>query len=300
MEIKNGQNRPPLKKPPWLKVTLPAGGAYRQIRQLIEKGGLHTVCQEALCPNQGECFSRGTATFLILGDRCTRNCRFCAVEHAPSSPADPEEPGRVAEAVEAMGVDYVVVTSVTRDDLADGGADLFAQTVREIRKRKPSALVELLVPDFQGSLEALRTVLESRPDVLNHNLETVPRLYATVRPGARYERSLELLSRVKDLNPEIVTKSGLMLGLGETDEEVVATLRDLRQARCDILTLGQYLQPSKEHLPVERFVEPEAFERWQERALAMGFGGVASGPLVRSSYKARELYENVRARIGSA
>lgn len=296
MEPKNGQDKPSHKKPPWLKVTLPAGGAYRQIRRLIEKGGLHTVCQEALCPNQGECFSRGTATFLILGDRCTRNCRFCAVEHAPASPVDLDEPCRVAEAVESMGVDYVVVTSVTRDDLADGGAGLFAQTVREIRKRKPKALIELLVPDFQGSFEALRTVLESRPDVLNHNLETVPRLYRTVRPGARYERSLELLRRGKEVNPEIVTKSGLMLGLGETDDEIVKTLQDLRRVRCDILTLGQYLQPSKEHLPVERFVEPEAFERWQERALAMGFGGVASGPLVRSSYRARELFEIVRAR----
>lgn len=297
METKNRQDRPLLKKPPWLRVTIPAGGSYRQIRELIEKGGLHTVCQEALCPNQGECFSRGTATFLILGDRCTRNCRFCAVEHGPSSLPDPEEPRRVAEAVESMGVSYVVVTSVTRDDLPDGGAGLFAETVREIRRRRPSVLVELLVPDFQGSLDALETVLTSRPDVLNHNLETVPRLYATVRPCARYERSLELLGRVRKLAPEIVTKSGLMLGLGETDEEVVETLRDLLEVRCDIVTLGQYLQPSKDHLPVERFVAPETFERWQERTLAMGFGGVASGPLVRSSYKARELFENVRARM---
>ncbi len=292
-----GDGRPPLKKPPWLRVTIPAGGAYRQIRELVERGGLHTVCQEALCPNQGECFSRGTATFLILGDRCTRNCRFCAVEHAPSSPADPDEPRRVAEAVESMGVSYVVVTSVTRDDLADGGAGLFADTVREIRKRRPPTLVELLVPDFLGSLEALKTVLASRPDVLNHNLETVPRLYATVRPGARYGRSLELLRRVKELDPGVVTKSGLMLGLGETDDEVAETLRDLREVGCDIVTLGQYLQPSKDHLRVERFVEPEAFDRWRERALAMGFGGAACGPLVRSSYKARELYENVRARM---
>lgn len=297
METKNGDNRPLLKKPAWLRVTIPAGGSYRQIRELIEKGGLHTVCQEALCPNQGECFSRGTATFLILGDRCTRNCRFCAVEHGPCSSPDPEEPRRVAEAVESMGVSYVVVTSVTRDDLPDGGAEHFARTVRAIRRRRPSVLVELLVPDFQGSLEALKTVLASRPDVLNHNLETVPRLYATVRPGARYERSLGLLERVKKLAPATVTKSGLMLGLGETDDEVVETLRDLREARCDIVTLGQYLQPSKDHLPVERFVEPETFERWQERALAMGFVGAASGPLVRSSYKARELFEKVRAKM---
>ncbi|MEW6439416.1 MAG: lipoyl synthase [bacterium] len=289
-----------LRKPPWLKRTVPAGATYQEVRRLIEAGGLHTVCREAHCPNLGECFSRGTATFLILGDRCTRNCRFCAIAHGPSGPPQADEPERVAGAVEEMQLDYVVVTSVTRDDLADGGAGIFARTAREIRKRRPGTLVELLVPDFQGSAGALETVLESGPDVLNHNVETVPRLYASVRPAAVYRRSLELLGRAKERDRTIVTKSGLMLGLGETAEEVLVTFRDLVDAGCEILTIGQYLQPSGEHLPVRRFIEPEEFERLCAAALRMGFAAAAGGPFVRSSYRARELYESARSRLSAA
>jgi lipoic acid synthetase len=252
---------------------------------------LHTVCQEARCPNLGECFSQGTATFLILGDRCTRNCRFCAIGHGPSGPPDPEEPARVAEAVKAMGLQYVVITSVTRDDLPDGGAALFAETIRTVRKKRSEAKVEVLIPDFQGNVEALRTVVEARPDVLNHNVETVPRLYPSVRPGAVYERSIDLLSQVRVLDLSMPTKSGLMLGLGESADEVRETLQDLVDAGCRILTLGQYLQPSKEHLPVARFVPPEEFDAWKETALQMGFAEVASGPFVRSSYHAKELFQ---------
>jgi len=289
MRFDNGEGRP-LRKPPWLKRRVPVGATYRKIPGLIRKGGLHTVCEEALCPNQGECFSRGTATFLILGDRCTRDCRFCSISHGPSGPPDPEEPVRVAEAVQEMGLHYVVITSVTRDDLGDGGACLFAQTIREIRRRAPGTLVELLIPDFLGDSDALRKVLEAHPDVLNHNLETVPRLYPAVRPEAVYRRSLELLERVKRFEPTLPTKSGLMLGLGESQEEIDQTLRDLRRVGCDILTLGQYLQPSGKHLPVYRFVHPCEFEEWQKIGLELGFAEVASGPLVRSSYRAEAFY----------
>ena len=257
----------------------------------MKKGGLHTVCQEAKCPNMWECFSQETATFLIMGPRCTRDCRFCAVEHGPLGPPDPEEPVRVAEAAHNMGLRYVVVTSVTRDDLPDGGAHFFAETIREIRKRKPDTLVEVLIPDFQGDQAALRTVLEARPDVLNHNLETVPRLYPLVRPQADYRRSLECLRQAGQYDPAIPTKSGLMLGLGESSKEVEKTLQDLVEVGCRMLTLGQYLQPSREHLPVRQFVHPERFEIWRDTALGMGFSQVASGPFVRSSYHAQEHYE---------
>ncbi len=257
---------------------------------MLRKGGLHTVCEEALCPNQGECFSRGTATFLILGDRCTRDCRFCSVAHGPEGPPDPGEPLRVAEAVREMGLRYVVITSVTRDDLEDGGADLFARTIEEIRRGGAGTLVEVLIPDFQGDGRALARVLEARPDVLNHNLETVPRLYPSVRPGALYRRSLELLERAGKWHPAIRTKSGLMLGLGESREEIEGTLRNLRAAGCSLLTLGQYLQPSRKHLPVHRFVPPEEFESWRETALHLGFSEVASGPFVRSSYRAEAFF----------
>lgn len=284
----------PARKPPWLKRRIPAGTAYRKIPDLLRRGGLHTVCEEALCPNQGECFSRGTATFLILGDRCSRDCRFCSVAHGPSGPPDPEEPVRVADAVREMGLYYVVITSVTRDDLADGGAGLFARTIREIRERSPETLVEVLVPDFQGDADALHEVLGARPDVLNHNLETVPRLYPSVRPEAVYRRSLELLERVEAYDPAIPTKSGLMLGLGESPEEIDRTLRDLRRAGCDLLTLGQYLQPTRRHLPVRRFVHPDEFEEWRRVALDLGFAEVASGPFVRSSYRAEAFYQAVR------
>jgi lipoic acid synthetase len=285
------EHKQKLPKPPWLKRRIPSGATYQEIRELIQKTHLHTVCQEACCPNLGECFSQGTATFLILGDRCTRDCRFCAVAHGSTEPPDPEEPLRVAEAVEQMKLRYAVVTSVTRDDLKDGGAFVFAETIRKIREKTPETRVEVLIPDFRGDLNSLKTVMEARPDVLNHNVETVPRLYASVRPQAVYQRSIDLLRNAHRLDPSIPTKSGLMLGLGEQPEEVVQVLRDLLDAGCRILTLGQYLQPSSEHLPVERFVTPEEFQGWRKKALEMGFREVASGPFVRSSYHANEAYQ---------
>lgn len=278
-------------KPPWLKRRIPAGTTYQDVQMLLRREQLHTVCQEAHCPNLGECFSRGTATFLILGDRCTRNCRFCAVAHGPKGPPDPEEPHKVAEAVQTLGLRYAVITSVTRDDLPDGGAAHFAATIQEIRRLSLETRVEVLVPDFKGSEKAIKTVVRARPNVLNHNLETVPRLYSRVRPGADYVRSLNLLKRVRELDLGIPIKSGLMLGLGESPEELQQVLNDLLEADCRILTLGQYLQPSENHLPVERFIPPEEFDRWREIALETGFLEVASGPFVRSSYHAGELYE---------
>jgi lipoic acid synthetase len=280
-----------LPKPPWLKRRIPSGATYQEIRGLLQKTQLHTVCQEACCPNLGECFSQGTATFLILGDRCTRNCRFCAVAHGPIEPPDLGEPLRVAEAVDHMKLRYAVVTSVTRDDLPDGGASVFAETIRRIREKRPETKVEVLIPDLRGDLQSLKIVIVARPDVLNHNVETVPRLYASVRPGAVYQRSVDLLKRAHRLDPSLPTKSGLMLGLGERPEEVLQVLNDLVQAGCRILTLGQYLQPSAEHLPVERFVPPDEFEEWRKKALGLGFGEVASGPFVRSSYHAQEIFE---------
>jgi lipoic acid synthetase len=282
------------KKPPWLTRRLPSGPEYEKIRGLMKRGRLHTVCQEAKCPNIWECFSNRTATFLILGDRCTRNCRFCAVAHNPVEPPDPAEPMRVAQSVEKLGLAYVVVTSVTRDDLPDGGAGHFAKTIREIHRRIPEAVIEVLIPDFKGDAEALRTVLEARPQVLNHNIETVPRLYTAVRTGAVYTRSLELLGRVRTIDASIPTKSGLMLGLGETTAEIRQTLQDLLDAECRMLTMGQYLQPSKDHLPVARFVPPAEFDQWQKTAFQMGFSEVASGPFVRSSYHAKELFNASR------
>jgi lipoic acid synthetase len=278
------------RKPPWLTRRLPSGPEYEKIRGLMDRDRLHTVCQEAKCPNIWECFSNRTATFLILGDRCTRNCRFCAVAHGPAEPPDPAEPVRVAQTAEKLGLAYVVITSVTRDDLPDGGAGHFAKTIREIRRRIPEAAIEVLIPDFMGDAAALRTVLEARPQVLNHNIETVPRLYATVRPGAVYARSLELLGRVKTIDASVPTKSGLMLGLGETTAEIRQTLQDLLDVGCRMLTMGQYLQPSKDHLPVARFVPPVEFDQWQQTAFQMGFSDVASGPFVRSSYHAKELF----------
>jgi lipoic acid synthetase len=276
-------------KPGWLGRPLPSDPAFSRIRFLLEEGGLHTVCQEAHCPNQGECFSRGTAVFLILGDSCTRRCRFCAVTQGTPERPDPDEPRRVAEAAARLSLDYIVVTSVTRDDLADGGAGAFAETIHGLRTRRPSARIEVLIPDFQGDEAALRTVLNARPDVLNHNLETVARLYPEVRPQAIYGRSLELLRRTAVLAPGMAVKSGLMLGLGERPDEVESALQDLLGAGCQLLTLGQYLQPKRDCLPVARFVPPGEFDAWREVALGMGFARVASGPLVRSSYHAEEL-----------
>ena len=283
----------PQPKPPWLKKRLPTGPEYEKVKELVGRDRLHTVCQEARCPNMWECFSQQTATFLIMGSRCTRDCRFCSVMQGPAAPPDPAEPERVAAAARQMGLSYVVITSVTRDDLPDGGAAIFAETIEAVHRRIPEAKVEVLIPDFQGQAEALQAVLKARPDVLNHNIETVPRLYATVRPQARYRRSLQLLSRVKLYAPGLPIKSGLMLGLGESSEEIRSTLKDLIDAGCRILTLGQYLQPSKAHLPVKRFVPPEEFEQWRQVAIEMDFSEVASGPFVRSSYHAKELYQAV-------
>ncbi len=289
-----------MRKPSWLTRRLPSAPEYEQVRSLISGGQLHTVCQEAKCPNQFECFSNRTATFLIMGSKCTRNCRFCNVDQGTCAPPDPEEPVRVAEAARRMKLKYVVVTSVTRDDLCDGGASIFAETIRQLRKEIPDVMIEVLIPDFQGDYDALKTVLDARPDVLNHNIETVARLYDTVRPQAIYKRSLELLRRVKEYTPDIPGKSGIMLGLGETDDEIRQTLQDLHDSGCRFLTMGQYLQPSKFHLAVERFVSPEEFDTWRETSLEIGFMEVASGPFVRSSYHAKDLYQNATSRSGKS
>ncbi|KAB2891869.1 MAG: lipoyl synthase [Desulfobulbaceae bacterium] len=277
-------------KPGWLRRRLPAGPEYENVRRLLHGSGLHTVCQEAKCPNQFECFARGTATFMILGDRCSRNCGFCAVRHEAPLPPDPDEPERVAEAVASLGLRYVVITSVTRDDLADGGASAFAATIRAVREKAPAAQVEVLIPDLQGDWEALSVILAAGPHVLNHNIETVPRLYPLVRPQARYLRSLALLAEVKRVMPHMVCKSGMMLGLGESVDELRQVWNDLRRAGCDILTMGQYLQPSPANLPVVRFLPPEEFAALRDEALFRGFAGVASGPFVRSSYEADKLW----------
>jgi lipoic acid synthetase len=280
-------------KPAWLRRRLPIGADYEKVRSIIQKGRLHTVCQEAACPNQFECFSSHTATFLIMGSRCTRNCRFCNIQSSPVLPIpDPGEPVRVAEAVRQMNLRYVVITSVTRDDLPDGGAGHFAETIFEIRKRRPSVPIEVLIPDFLGDAAALSCVLKAGPDVLNHNIETVPRLYPQVRPQADYQRSLALLRSVSQFSPTIASKSGLMLGLGERFREVRQTLEDLYHCGCRLLTIGQYLQPSKDHLPVQRYVTPEEFDEFRDSALGIGFEAVASGPFVRSSYHAREMFGN--------
>jgi len=280
-----------LPKPDWLKKRIPSGQACTEVSSLLRDRQLHTVCQEAHCPNLGECFSRGTATFMILGDKCTRSCSFCAVRHDIPLPLDVGEPQRVAMAVEELGLRYVVITSVTRDDLPDGGAFHFAKTIRSIRDQMPNTRVEVLVPDFQGSEWALNIVMEARPDVINHNIETVPRLYPKVRPQADYKRSLQLLKRSKKIDHRILTKSGLMLGLGEDHEEVLNVLEDLLESGCQLLTIGQYLRPSLRHHQVIRFVPPEEFTQWGELASRMGFLAVASGPFVRSSFKAAEMFQ---------
>jgi len=261
---------------------------------LLDGLKLHTICQSALCPNIGRCFTSGTATFLILGDVCTRRCTFCAVKKGHPTPVDEAEPQHLLEAVAKLGLSYVVITSVTRDDLPDGGAYQFARTVTLLRENVADIMVEVLVPDFLGSEEAIRTVIESGPQVINHNVETVPRLYSEVRPGADYTRSLELLYTVKKLKPAMVTKSGLMLGLGEGREEVIEVMSDIREANCDLLTIGQYLQPSARHHPVVRFIPPEEFSEYEITGREMGFAGVASSPLVRSSYRAAELYDKAK------
>jgi len=276
-------------RPDWLRVKFFNGSNYQDLKRIMRTLDLHTVCESARCPNMGECWEHRTATFMILGDICTRACGFCAVSSGkPAGPPDEHEPERVAEAVERMGLRYAVVTSVNRDDQPDGGAGIFARTIAEIRRRVPSCKVEVLIPDFRGDWSALETVIAARPDVLNHNTETVPRLYHQVRKGAVYTRSLELLRRAKSAAPAMPTKTGLMLGLGETPEEVLAAMQDLVAQRTDILTLGQYLQPTREHLPIVRYVHPDEFADYKKLGEKMGFSHVESGPLVRSSYHAFE------------
>jgi lipoic acid synthetase len=275
-------------KPAWLKARAPVGENFHQLKKLARGLGLHTVCESAQCPNIGECWNHGTATFMLLGDICTRRCGFCAVPKGKPQPIDYEEPRRVAEAIAALGIKHAVITSVNRDDDNVGGARIFAETIREIRSLAPGCRVEVLIPDFQGLEEPLRVVLDAQPDVLNHNTETVPRLYRTVRSGARYERTLNLLANAKKLSPGMVTKSGVMVGLGETVSELLDVFRDLGSRGVDILTVGQYLRPSRDHLPIARFYTPDEFRMLKEEAMACGFRHVQSGPLVRSSYHAHE------------
>ncbi len=278
-------------KPVWLRKKIPLGLDLARIKNLITEGGLHTVCQEARCPNQGECFSKGTATFLLMGNRCTRNCTFCAIAAGLPDPLNEEEPLKVARAIKKMGVAYAVLTSVTRDDLLDGGAGHFARTVQAIRDHSPKTKIECLIPDFNGSLAALAFLAEAGPDVINHNMETIPRLYPAVRPKAAYERSLAVFKFLKENYSRILTKSGFMIGLGETKAEIRDLLLDLLEKRCEIVTIGQYLQPTASHHPVKRFAHPEEFKEWEGEALKLGFKAAASGPFVRSSFKAEELYE---------
>jgi lipoic acid synthetase len=279
---------PRLERPKWLRAPAPSGDNYRELKELIERLRLHTVCESAACPNVGECWNRRTATFMMLGNVCTRRCGFCAVQKGAPLPVDYDEPQRIAQAVAAMGLKFAVITSVNRDDREDGGAELFAMVIRAIREHVPGCGVEVLVPDFQGSHRAVETVMEAAPDVLNHNTETVPRLYRQVRLGARYERSLDVLAYAKSISPGTPTKSGLMLGLGERADEVLYAMRDLRAHHVDVLTLGQYLRPSPKHLPIVRYVTPEEFAEFRRAGLEMGFAHVESGPLVRSSYHAAD------------
>ena len=286
VSIDTGSAKPT--RPRWLRAPAPAGDNYRDLKTLVEGLNLHTVCESAACPNVGECWNHRTVTFMILGNVCTRRCGFCNVQKGVPLEVDLDEPRRVAEACAALGLRYAVVTSVNRDDHSDGGAALFAATIRAIRASVPGCKVEVLIPDFQGSREALALVLDAAPDVLNHNIETVPRLYRQVRFGARYARSLELLRRATEMCPAIPAKSGLMLGLGESSEEVLAVLRDLRAAGVRVVTIGQYLRPTPAHLPVLRYVPPEEFRMLRDAGLALGFSHVESGPLVRSSYHAAQ------------
>ncbi len=275
-------------RPSWLRAPAPAGENYRELKRLVTQLKLHTVCESAACPNTGECWNRRTATFMLLGNVCTRRCGFCAVQKGAPLPVDYDEPRRVAEACAALGLKYVVLTSVNRDDRKDGGAELFALTIQAIRERIPGCKVEVLVPDFQGSHEALEIVMNAHPDVLNHNIETVPRLYRQVRLGARYERSLDMLAHAKRIRPFVPTKSGLMLGLGENTSEVEQVMRDLRAHHVEILTLGQYLRPSPKHLPIIRYAPQIEFDEFKRLGYALGFSHVESGPLVRSSYHASD------------
>lgn len=276
----------PQRKPEWLKVRMPAGSGYSHLKNLMRRQGLNTVCEEAMCPNIGECWNRGTAAFLLMGDTCTRSCGFCHIKTGRPPRLDEDEPRRVAETALAMNLQHCVLTSVNRDELPNGGAHIFANTIREIRQRLLRCTVEVLIPDFKGSLAALKEVMDARPEILNHNTETVPRLYRTVRPQANYQQTLKVLSNARVLDPGTTTKTGIMVGLGETKEEVLAVMRDLREHQVDILTIGQYLRPSPLHLPIYRYVHPDEFREYHTAGMEMGFRWVESGPLVRSSYHA--------------
>jgi len=283
------------RKPPWLKVPAPGGPNYVALKQLMRDHALHTVCEEAHCPNIGECWEHRAATFMILGDVCTRNCAYCAVAHGTPAALDEDEPIRLATAVERMGLRHVVITSVDRDDLPNGGAEIFAAAIAEIRRRTPDTSVEVLIPDFKGSEQALRIVVQAHPDILNHNLETIDRLYRLARPGGRYFRALELLARAKRLDPGMLTKSGIMCGLGEEWDELLGAMRDVRAQGVDILTLGQYLRPSSDHLTIARYYAPDEFAELRQLGLEMGYRHVEAGPLVRSSYHAWEQVERATA-----
>jgi lipoyl synthase len=283
-------------KPEWLKARAPMGEEYHNLKKLARGLDLHTVCESAQCPNIGECWNHKTATFMLLGNLCTRRCGFCAVPKGRPLPIDFDEPRRVAEAVKQLGLKFAVITSVNRDDDNIGGATVFADVIRQVREAQPGCSVEVLIPDFQGIDEALRIVVDARPDILNHNTETVPRLYRVARSGARYERTLNLLSRAKEMQPDIVTKTGLMVGIGEETDELLQVFKDLGERKVDILTIGQYLAPSKNHLPVKRMVTPAEFAFYKEEAMKMGFRHVESGPLVRSSYHAHEQAESTYLR----
>jgi lipoic acid synthetase len=285
-EIRKTATERPKRRPPWLTIRMPTGETYHDLKRLIRNKSLHTICEEARCPNMGECWGHGTATFLILGDVCTRSCGFCDVRTGRPAPLDWDEPQRVAQAVQAMGLRHVVITSVNRDERKDGGAPIFALCIQQVRQAQPGCTVEVLVPDFKGSIEALKIVMDARPDILNHNVETVPRLFRQVQPQDRYEWAIATLRNAKVLWPQAVTKSGIMVGLGETFDEVVETMRDLRGVDVDILTVGQYLQPTRKHLPIDRYYEPREFDEFKRLGLEMGFRWVESGPLVRSSYNA--------------
>ncbi|HRN50953.1 MAG TPA: lipoyl synthase [Anaerolineales bacterium] len=278
----------PSRRPDWIRVRAPMGESYENIKRLMRSKALHTVCEEAMCPNIGECWGDGTATFLMLGDVCTRSCGFCDIKRGMPNEMDWAEPLRVAQAVKDMGLSHAVITSVNRDERADGGAPILAMVVKRIRQIHPGCSIELLIPDFKGSAEALKIVMDARPEILNHNVETVPRLFKKVQPQDNYEWAAATLSNAKKMDPEVLTKSGIMLGLGETNEEVKAVMRDQRDWGVDILTLGQYLQPSKQHLPIDRYVTPEEFADFKEYGLSIGFQWVESGPLVRSSYHAAD------------
>nr|WP_238626280.1 lipoyl synthase [Aggregatilinea lenta] len=281
-------NPRPKRRPEWIKVRAPSGENYELVRGLMRSKQLHTVCEEAMCPNLGECWGRGTATFLMMGDTCTRSCRFCDIKTGRPSPLDWQEPNRIAQSVKAMNLRHVVITSVNRDERKDGGAPIFAMVIRRIRQLQPGCSIEVLIPDFKGSREALKTVMDAQPEILNHNVETVRRMFRTVQPQDHYEWAEATLRNAKELDPLVLTKSGIMVGLGETFDEVVETMRDLASWGVDILTLGQYLQPSRKHMPIDRYYTPDEFAELKRLGLEMGFKWVESGPLVRSSYRADE------------